>query len=509
MDREIFIERAKKCHIRGNIDYSRVVYKNNRTPVELYDSDLRDDGTPYGTFWQTPNNHLKGREHPDKRGKNISAGKVMSQEEVIAKFREVHKDENMDYSQVVYTGMHNKVKIICHDLKPDGTEYGEFWQEPVVHLKGCTHPQKAIDRNSENRRYTTDDFIKKAMLVHKSDDYDYSLVDYKSSKTKVKIICKKCGSNGKMHGIFETSPDLFLMGKGCPKCGNHMSTAEDEICEFMAKIVGTGKIIRRSHKILNGDELDIYVPDFRLAIEYDGIRWHSEQFNKNKNYHLEKTLKCREAGITLIHVFEDEWIKNKNLVLEKIGHFLGTIKKSVIGGRKCVVREVKYQEVKDFLNRFHLQGFAKSSVYYGAFCQDTLLGVMTFIKFGDDWELNRFCTNTNYRCPGVASKIFKQFIKDYNPDSVKSFLDRRWCFDEKNNLYTKLGFKQDAILPPDYRYTNGHGERLHKFGFRKQILHKKYGLPLDMTENEMTAKLGYYKIWDCGLIRYIWKNSAK
>lgn len=509
MDRETFIERAKKCHIRGNIDYSKVVYKNNRTPVELYDSDLRDDGTPYGTFWQTPNNHLKGREHPDKRGKNISAGKVMSQEEVIAKFREVHKDENMDYSQVVYTGMHNKVKIICHDLKPDGTEYGEFWQEPVVHLKGCTHPQKAIDRNSENRRYTTDDFIKKAMLVHKSDDYDYSLVDYKSSKTKVKIICKKCGSNGKMHGVFETSPDLFLMGKGCPKCGNHMSTAEDEICEFMAKIVGPGKIIRRSHKILNGDELDIYVPDFRLAIEYDGIRWHSEQFNKNKNYHLEKTLKCREAGITLIHVFEDEWIKNKNLVLEKIGHFLGTIKKSVIGGRKCVVREIKYQEAKDFLNKFHLQGFAKSSVYYGAFYQDTLLGVMTFTKFGDDWELNRFCTNTNYSCPGVASKIFKQFIKDYNPDSVKSFLDRRWCFDEKNNLYTKLGFKQDAILPPDYRYTNGHGERLHKFGFRKQILHKKYGLPLDMTENEMTAKLGYYKIWDCGLIRYIWKNSTK
>lgn len=509
MDREIFIERAKKCHIRGNIDYSKVIYKNNRTPVELYDSDLRDDGTPYGTFWQTPNNHLKGREHPDKRGKNISTGKVMSQEEVIAKFREVHKDENMDYSQVVYTGMHNKVKIICHDLKPDGTEYGEFWQEPVVHLKGCTHPQKAIDRNSENRRYTTDDFIKKAMLVHKSDNYDYSLVDYKSSKTKVKIICKKCGSNGKMHGIFETSPDLFLMGKGCPKCGNHMSTAEDEICEFMAKIIGTGKIIRRSHKILNGDELDIYVPDFRLAIEYDGIRWHSEQFNKNKNYHLEKTLKCRDAGITLIHVFEDEWIKNKNLVLEKIGHFLGTIKKSVIGGRKCVVREVKYQEAKDFLNRFHLQGFAKSSVYYGAFCQDTLLGVMTFTKFGDDWELNRFSTNTNYSCPGVASKIFKQFIKDYNPDSIKSFLDRRWCFDEKNNLYTKLGFKQDAILPPDYRYTNGHGERLHKFGFRKQILHKKYGLPLDMTENEMTVKLGYYKIWDCGLIRYIWKNSAK
>ena len=54
--------------------------------------------------------------------------------------------------------------------------------------------------------------------------------------------------------------------------------------------------------------------------------------------------------------------------------------------------------------------------------------------------------------------------------------------------------------------TNGHGERHHKFGFRKKILHNKYGFPLTMTEREMTEKLGYYKIWDCGLIKYIYRN---
>mgnify|MGYP002624476957 CR=1 FL=1 len=504
-----FIDKAKKCHQRGNILYDKVVYVNNRTPVELYDTDLREDGSQYGTFWQTPSNHLKGREHPDKRGKNIASSKKITQEEIIKRFKEVHSNENMDYSEVVYTGMHNKVKIICHDLRPDGTEYGIFFQEPAVHLKGCTHPLKARYQNAEKQRYTNDEFIRRAKISHRLDDYDYSLVDYKSSKTKVKIICNKCGKNGIKHGVFETSPDLFLMGKGCPKCGNHLSVAEDELVNFISLLIGDEKVIRRDHKLLNGEELDIFIPSYSLAIEYDGLRWHSEHFNKDARYHVEKTLKCRDKGICLIHVFEDEYIKHKDLVFEKIEHFIGN-KKDVIGARKCQIREITKKESECFLTKYHIQGFASASVYYGAFFNNEVLAVMSFInEGGGKWNLNRFATNINYSLPGVASKIFTHFIRNYNPDSVKSFLDRRWCFNEEDNLYTKLGFRQDAILPPDYRYTNGHGERLHKFGFRKQTLHKKYGLPLTMTETEMTEKLGYYKIWDCGLIRYVWENPAR
>ena len=111
-------------------------------------------------------------------------------------------------------------------------------------------------------------------------------------------------------------------------------------------------------------------------------------------------------------------------------------------------------------------------------------------------------------CQGVASKVFKHFTKNYNPDKVKSFLDLRWCFNEEDNLYTKLGFVKDHVLKPDYRYTNGTGKRLHKFGFRKNTLHKKYGFPLTLTETEMVEKLGYYRIWDCGLIRYVWCKAT-
>ena len=119
-------------------------------------------------------------------------------------------------------------------------------------------------------------------------------------------------------------------------------------------------------------------------------------------------------------------------------------------------------------------------------------------------EFTRFATDNNKRCIGVAGKLFKAFLTAYNPKYVKSFADRRWTLSEENNLYTNLGFKLAKILSPDYRYINGE-KREHKFNYRKQILNKKYGLPLSMTETEMTTQLGFYKIWDCGLYKFEWK----
>ena len=82
-------------------------------------------------------------------------------------------------------------------------------------------------------------------------------------------------------------------------------------------------------------------------------------------------------------------------------------------------------------------------------------------------------------------------------------------FLQNNNIYTKLGFVIDKKLKPDYRYFNIRvcgKQRLHKFNFRKETLNKRYGLPLTMTEIEMARELGYDRIYDCGLIKYIWRK---
>ena len=121
------------------------------------------------------------------------------------------------------------------------------------------------------------------------------------------------------------------------------------------------------------------------------------------------------------------------------------------------------------------------------------------------WELTRCATDINKICCGVSGKLFSYFIKAYNPIKIKSFADRRWT-KRGENLYTKLGFREDAILPPDYKYISSSTgiKRIHKFNFRKQYINKKYGLSLSLTEKEMAEELKIYRIWDCGLIRYVW-----
>ena len=182
--------------------------------------------------------------------------------------------------------------------------------------------------------------------------------------------------------------------------------------------------------------------------------------------------------------------------------------------RKCVIKEIDKNMSKDFLEKNHIQGFSPSTVYIGGFYQNELISVMTFKKENKEennrnWELTRFATDINKHCIGIGGKIFSYFIQNYDPDYIKSFADRRWTLDKDNNLYTKLGFKLDNILKPDYRYfcQKEYGfQRVHKFNFRKQTLLKRYsdcGLTEDMTEYEMTQKLGVYRIWDCGLFKYV------
>lgn len=501
-----FIEAAKKVHQNENLDYSQVVYKNNRTPVKIIDRDLRPDGTEYGEFWQTPSNHLKGQTHPDKKGIRISKSKQYAQNDVIQRFKEVHKNENLDYSQVVYKGMHVKVKIISHDLRPDGTEYGEFWQEPVVHLKGCTHPEIGKRKQIISQTSNTQEFIEKAKIVHYDKGYDYGKVDYVKNREKVIIICPT-------HGEFSISPDNFLQGKGCPKCGNHMSKGEDSICDFIENELKL-KVEKRNHMLCDGKELDIYVPSKKVAFEFNGLRWHCEKFNKDRMYHLTKKEVCKKKGITLYHIFEDEYLYHKEALFSKIERKLGIgngIQK--IGARKCSVLEIDNEKAKKFLDRNHIQGHTKATVYLGAVNDGKLLAVMSFTREKEGkWNLVRFASDIDFIVQGIASKLFVHFLRNYDVNEVKTFLDRRWEDDMNDNVYTKIGFVLSEIQKPDYRYTNGHGVRLHKFGFRKQKLLKKYpniGLISSMTEKQMTEKLGYYRIWDCGLVKYVYYNSNK
>jgi len=480
---EEFIVEANSIH---NNKYSYTEYIDANTKIKIV--------CPiHGVFEQTPNKHLKGQGCPkcaeikrEEHRKHIDSKKFI--EDAV----KVHGNL-YDYSLVKdCNNNHTKVKIICK-------KHGVFEQDYTHHVgrkHGC--PSCGNDKSHSCRVKLVKMYEEHASKQH-GNKYTYH-GDYSLSKNKILITCP-------IHGDFTQEAESHLQGHGCPYCGKEISKQENEIYDFFKKYLKNNDIVKHDKTILNGKEIDIFVPSLNLGVEYNGVRWHSEKFGRDKYYHLKKLEDCASKGIRLVQIFEDEYLTKKDIVKDKLLRIFGISDwLTKMSARKCYIKEIGNDLSKKFLEKNHIQGFVNSTLYFGCFYESKLIGVMTFTEESKGkWNLTRFATDNRYICRGVGGKLFSYFIKHFKPVEVKSFADRRWTVDNDNNLYTKLGFKLDKILEPDYRYIKDNN-RIHKFNFRKQRLHKKYGFPLSMTESEMAAKLGYYKIWDCGLFKYIWKN---
>ena len=477
-----FIERAKMVH-GDKYDYSKTEYVNAKTKVCII-------CPKHGEFWQLPHSHLSGSGCPI-----CNRIKRSLESTFIENAKKVHGNK-YDYSKVKYINKDTKVCIIC-------PIHGEFWQRPHNHVhgkQGCPECGKKYAR--EWRKYDFNVFLK-ASKERFGDKYSFPNIEkeYENSHSKITVRCNKCGNEfTKIACDHITSPS-----GGCKHCYFTKSKAEEEIGEFILKTLRDDSLVSFNNRdILKNNELDIYIKDKKIAIEFNGLFWHS---NKGKNYHLMKTEMCDNLGIRLIQIFEDEYTFHKDVVLSKLKHILKCdYNLEKVYGRNCVVKEITFKESSEFLNKNHIQGASKSTIYLGAFNKGVLCAVMSFTKQSENkWELTRFASDITKRCIGVGGKLFSYFLKHCNPTEVKSFADRRWTIDEESNFYHRLGFKLDKVLRPDYRYfMNGEKERLHKFRFRKNILTKKYNFSNELTETQMTEKIGAKKIWDCGLFKYIW-----
>ena len=499
---EEILKRFREIHGTKYI-YDEKSYKDTHTKMRMYCSEKYPDGTVHGWFEKSPHKHIS-----QKQGCPYCTHKKHTIDSLKHSIKMIHGDKYDLSNIVIYNNNKDYIYPICHCKDIYGNEHGSF--KITVHnfLKGRGCPKCGQKLRHDKRTRTTDEFISESNIIHNF-KYDYNLTDYKSIKDYVWIICHEKDCNGKEHGQFLQLAELHLRGVGCPKCGKTISQQEDKISDYIENDLGL-KIERNNRKIIgNGKEIDIFVPSEKIGFEFDGMIWHSEKYKDDNKYHVDKTNICLKCGIKLFHIYENEFVKNRNLVLNKISIILGKFNGKKLGARLCKIQEIQKIDAEIFLNNFHLQGFVSSTIYIGAFYKDELVGVMSFKKYGNNWELTRFATNYKYLCQGLGGKLFKYFTRNYEYNEIKSFADRRWTVDEKNNIYTKLGFELESILKPDYAYTSNRGDYIHKFNFRKQTLHKKYGFPLTMTETEMATSLGYYKIWNCGLLKYIYKNPDK
>jgi len=326
---------------------------------------------------------------------------------------------------------------------------------------------------------------------------------------KYKFQCKKCND------IFEDHLD----GNGHPRCLKcepyvaGFSLCEREIGEYVKSLVGVDNVVENDRGILDGLELDIYIPHKKVAIEYNGLFWHSENSGgKSRKYHLNKTEICNQKGIRLIHIFEDEWVYRKQIVKDKMRHILCENNEKSIYARKCTITPMS--DCEKFLNTNHVQGNCPASIKFGAYYNDELVAVMTFGKrrvamgkkssMDGEYELLRFATNK--RIVGIASKLFGAFVKIYNPKKVVTYADKRYSV---GNLYEKMKFEKIKDTDPNYWYFRvGEDIRFHRFGFAKHTLEKKLEhFDKSLSEWQNMKNNGYDRIWDCGHILYEYNHN--
>lgn len=295
LNKEIFIDKSSKKH-NNKYDYSLVEYKNNKTKVKIICN-------IHGTFEQFAGYHLAGCGCPS------CGGTVkMSNQEFIKKGSKVHNNK-YDYSLVEYKNNKEKVKIVC-------VEHGIFLQKPDAHLAG----RGCIMCGNNNKKLKTDDFISRSNSIH-NNKYDYSLVDYKNSKVKLKIICPT-------HGVFEQTSRTHLLGRGCPICSE--SKGEFLISRILENLNLNFIKQKKFENCIDIKTLpfDFYVPYLNLCIEYDGLQ-HFEPidwFGGENNFFIVKKHDqirndyCRNNNIDLLRINYKDNIeeKLKKFIYEKV-----------------------------------------------------------------------------------------------------------------------------------------------------------------------------------------------
>lgn len=423
-----FIEKARKIH-GDKYDYSKVNYINSSTKVCII--------CPiHGEFWQKPNDHLPGKGCKYCGIESRTQKKTLSNKTFIERACEIHNNF-YSYEETNYVNAKTEIKICC-------PEHGYFYQLPYVHLNGF-----GCAKCSNRYHYTNNEFIEKVKKVH-DNKYDYSKTEYINSHTKICVICPE-------HGEFWQTASDHLQGKGCAKCSKKVSKGEIEIKNYLEE--NGLNVETRVRNIIPPYELDLYIPDKRIAIEYDGLIWHSDKFGKDEKYHLRKTELCEEKGIQLIHIFEDEWKFKKEEVLTKLNNSLNFVLQTTFDVKNCFFKETKT-------------------------CYDTIIEYMycnrQIGKIVIKEEKRKVLINEiTYENNDICKTMIDYVLEKYKHCQIILYLDRRWYTDERENIFKNMGFVFNGTTSPS-SYMVKHDRR---------------------TEN------GENTIYDCGQLIYIYINS--
>jgi len=294
----------------------------------------------------------------------------------------------------------------------------------------------------------------------------------------------------------------------CYQQNNYVSKPELKIRELFENKFPEIEVLYNDRSQIGPKELDLFIPEYSLAIEVCGLYWHSDTANGvHRRYHYDKMMACEEKGIRLITIFEDELNNKFELVCSRIKQAIGKVNVRVYA-RKCELKEVPSKVAKSFFNDNHIQGACPAKNTLGLYYCDELVAAMSVggvtrnhANLGKTLELKRFCSIKGTAVVGGASKLFKYVINyaaDNNYDNIKSYCDMRYANIFKP-VYELLGFELFKFTKYTPHYFKS-GVRYRNMSLRKTPEERLTG----KTELELRLAQGYNRIWDCGHRTYLY-----
>jgi hypothetical protein len=334
------------------------------------------------------------------------------------------------------------------------------------------------------------------------------------AQTSNKRVWWKCSTNPEHSWITPVS-SRTKANSGCPVCWKSLQTskAEQEIGQLLADLGETPAKGERS--ILDGQEIDYYLPDRKLGIEYNGLYWHSEAAGKDSKYHQNKLLKAQSKQVALVQIWEDDWLERKSIVMRHVAYRLGKLRQlqelypdmdencfKTVAARKTHVEETTYAVTKEFLNKHHIQGAVRGTKYLtlNDFSGDIKAAfVLSASGVKGEYLIARYAAVGIVQ--GGFSKLLKAAINLYKPTRLVTFADLTIS---EGSLYENTGFTAEETIRPDYSYVKAK-KRYHKFGFRLKRFKNDDNLVFKegLTEKELAELNGYTRVWDAGKVRYV------
>jgi hypothetical protein len=431
----------------------------------------------HGMFEQSVRNHLyRGDGCPKCRYKNIY---FYSREEQIERAFEKHSGKYSYENLPENIQAFDKVTIKC-------PVHGDFEQTWNNHIRGAGCRKCFFESASKKYSIEPKKQIERLLEVH-SNKYSYeNIPGVIHNNTKITIKCP-------VHGDFEqTFTNHFHKEQNCPKC-RIGGKVQIELEEFFNSLGLIPEINNRT--ILKPQEIDFYFPELKIGIEYNGTFWHCSE-KKSPKYHKLKKELAESKSINLIHIFEWEWEKSKDIIKNRLKNILS--KDKTIFARKCIIQGVSKSDSKIFLNDNHIQGDCSDSIRYGLYYDNNLISLMTFGKprFNNnyEWELIRYCSKNTVI--GGASKLLKHF-ETLHTGSIISYANRNWT-SKNNNLYLTLGFQEVSQTHPNYVWIF-RDTILSRYQTQKNKLLKMFpDVDNNLSENEIMTLKGFFKVYDCG-----------